>query len=871
MMRRLVSLSLVSLLFLLTWNITAFAEGEEFSKPAVVMEYDFSTQEGTNDYSAPSDTNVPIYSVADGGAVFDVAGHYYSSGLDMELDDFDTKNIEIYAKASQDTVITMFFIYNPINYAALNIGSMSFYIPASDSYVKCEVGEFVPNGDPLPIKQISILCEGGDGLTIKSIKFQAPLPGSIAETDAHIAYDFDYNTPSDGWRVSGDVENVSLADGLLSADITGSAPMVETAYTTDFAAIDINNLELTMQNGTSSETAKLYFQTDTTDEWAEENCIEFPITPNDSDFTKYTIWTDHPNWTGTITGFRLVPADTAGRISIDQIRMTKFPVIITQEESNISVSGKLLSCAGETLNVQVTDDFDDAVVYEDDCTIDEQGAFSFSFTGADNGRVNTYGIRISGADYQAETKIQFTGPSYAALVIASINDACEAEDLEGLLEIIATNYQNLNLNLAYFDAFFTENQHLDYFAEIFVKGSAIKDSADLTVRLDEAAVLTMLQFTPDDQLTEAVLQYEPQLLLKELAQYQTYDEMIDTVKLHCISAVNAKKPESFAVFRETFAQQVIFSTIAQTSGWELVETVLETYQESIKDGDDVLDLSQLEDVKNPSDVYTMLCGEEFKSYAELIAAFDDAVDTVLAQENKNQGNSRPSGGGGGGGGSSRPSGSGGIIHGDVSITTPEPEEEEEKEMKPDGKFAFSDMTGYDWAVESVENLRIAGIVEGRTAQHFVPQGTVTREEFVKMAMMAINASGGGQTQLTDVQADAWYAPYINTAVAQGYINGISQTEFGVGQNISREDVCVLLYRILDAKGKVVTQRTADSDFTDRDDISDYALSSVDYLYANGMIQGMGDGTFSPKANLTRAEAAVLIDRTRTYLGYTQGL
>ena len=66
-----------------------------------------------------------------------------------------------------------------------------------------------------------------------------------------------------------------------------------------------------------------------------------------------------------------------------------------------------------------------------------------------------------------------------------------------------------------------------------------------------------------------------------------------------------------------------------------------------------------------------------------------------------------------------------------------------------------------------------------------------------------------------------------------------------------------IYRALGDKLEVRTEKT---DFTDYTAIEDYARKSVGILGAADIISGMPDGSFAPKANTTRAEAAALIYR-----------
>ena len=114
----------------------------------------------------------------------------------------------------------------------------------------------------------------------------------------------------------------------------------------------------------------------------------------------------------------------------------------------------------------------------------------------------------------------------------------------------------------------------------------------------------------------------------------------------------------------------------------------------------------------------------------------------------------------------------------------------------------------------------------------------------------------GSTQFSDIQSGAWYEDYVVTAYKEGLINGVSETEFGVGQNITREDMAVIMERIL-ARFEVDFIGNAKT-FQDAGDISDYAASAVNNLTMVGVLSGDEAGNFQPKKFATRAEAAKIL-------------
>lgn len=173
---------------------------------------------------------------------------------------------------------------------------------------------------------------------------------------------------------------------------------------------------------------------------------------------------------------------------------------------------------------------------------------------------------------------------------------------------------------------------------------------------------------------------------------------------------------------------------------------------------------------------------------------------------------------------------------------------------PAETVVFADVAEDNWAFKSIAYLKAKGAVNGVEGNLFLPQGQVTREQFVKMlfAVLDITPSEEITTEFTDVDTSAWYAPYICAAVERGIVKGISDTEFGIGMNASRQDICTMLYRALDIEAAKY------KDFADMSDVADYAYDAVGVLSANGIVNGYPDGSFRPTALCTRAEAASLI-------------
>ena len=271
-----------------------------------------------------------------------------------------------------------------------------------------------------------------------------------------------------------------------------------------------------------------------------------------------------------------------------------------------------------------------------------------------------------------------------------------------------------------------------------------------------------------------------------------------------------------------------------------VETFIETFGEEL--GIDTKDYNKLK-TKSKTALYQSVFKFGTMSTTDaLVKKINEKIDEILEDQND-------SGSGGGGGGS----GSGTSGSGFSGTTTSNP-------VVPGGSVytKFSDMAGNEWAIEAVNALANKGVVNGVGGNMFAPGREVTREEMLAMLLRAygVDVAGSATTKFSDVDAGAWYAPYIAKAVSEGWVNGISETEFGTGRYITREEAATMAFRISVSFGK---QYTAAADkFSDDTNIYDYAKEPVYSLAGVGVINGMGDGTFAPKSNCTRAQAAKII-------------
>lgn len=247
-------------------------------------------------------------------------------------------------------------------------------------------------------------------------------------------------------------------------------------------------------------------------------------------------------------------------------------------------------------------------------------------------------------------------------------------------------------------------------------------------------------------------------------------------------------------------------------------------------------------------------GIVFNSVADITSAINDGIAYGKANGTGNAPvPSAPAGGGGGGGGG------GGAPAPTEKVYFDEPYVEAEKTVEGNAanQAAFTDLDTVSWAKEAITELKKLGVINGVSTTEFAPNREVTREEFAKMIVNAFSITGEGKT-FADVPATAWYAPYVTALASSGIVNGVTETKFGVGSKITRQDAAVILDRVAlkSIPSEYEYDYSALNMFTDY--IADYAVDSIYRLFQNGVINGTSATTFSATATLTRAQAAKMI-------------
>ena len=176
---------------------------------------------------------------------------------------------------------------------------------------------------------------------------------------------------------------------------------------------------------------------------------------------------------------------------------------------------------------------------------------------------------------------------------------------------------------------------------------------------------------------------------------------------------------------------------------------------------------------------------------------------------------------------------------------------------------FSDVKKDDWYYGSICYAEQNRLLSGVSDTEFAPNEPLTRAELITALYRADGQSGFDMSvaPFTDVESGSECESAVIWAQQNGIVKGVSETEFAPDENITREQAAVIIYRYAKLKNIVPEiEFTIRLDYADSEHISDYACEAVAYCTIAEIMQGCENNIFAPKASLTRAEAAAILQR-----------
>lgn len=177
------------------------------------------------------------------------------------------------------------------------------------------------------------------------------------------------------------------------------------------------------------------------------------------------------------------------------------------------------------------------------------------------------------------------------------------------------------------------------------------------------------------------------------------------------------------------------------------------------------------------------------------------------------------------------------------------------ELWLNGKY-FSDIHSH-FAKDEIIRITADGIMKGVSNSEFAPHASLTRAQAAVIFARLLELPQAGAQGYRDT-AGHWAEAQINAATQAGLLKGYDNGTFRPEVLMSREEVAVLLARVLGVVENVRDTLDFSDVRTDR-----WSYNEITALAQLGILNGYEDGTFRPELDINRGEMAALVDRVRS--------
>jgi|GEM_PF-1049433 len=178
---------------------------------------------------------------------------------------------------------------------------------------------------------------------------------------------------------------------------------------------------------------------------------------------------------------------------------------------------------------------------------------------------------------------------------------------------------------------------------------------------------------------------------------------------------------------------------------------------------------------------------------------------------------------------------------------------------------FADVANH-WAKDAINDMGSRMIITGVGDNKFAPNKDITRSEFAAIMVRALGLEpDAGSSNFADVKTTDWYCGYIQTAAEYDIITGYSNGNFGPNDKITREQAMAIIARAMEITDLESTLTDSEissllAAYSDSASASAYAKASIAACLDTGVVTGQSASTVAPKAYITRAEVAVIVQR-----------
>lgn len=197
---------------------------------------------------------------------------------------------------------------------------------------------------------------------------------------------------------------------------------------------------------------------------------------------------------------------------------------------------------------------------------------------------------------------------------------------------------------------------------------------------------------------------------------------------------------------------------------------------------------------------------------------------------------------------------------------------------------FSDITeNFEWAKSYINSMAQKGLISGYEDGTFRPDNDVTRQEALSLFARAMGSNDSVNKKIVEIANDRYGAIIKNYNLSWGedeiaylmYKGALKKTDLDTylkdnekNTPMKRYEAAIIITKAMGGEEKALADLGVVLDYTDAREVPSSSIQYVSYATETGIMEGMGDGTFSPSTSVKRSQMAVMLSRTVDKTEYT---
>ena len=224
----------------------------------------------------------------------------------------------------------------------------------------------------------------------------------------------------------------------------------------------------------------------------------------------------------------------------------------------------------------------------------------------------------------------------------------------------------------------------------------------------------------------------------------------------------------------------------------------------------------------------------------------------------------------------------------LSMTAPvfaAPTDNTDNTVSDTASSRFSDINTDDfaWARTYINSMAQKGLISGYEDGTFRPDNDVTRLEALSLFARAMGSNDKANSAVVEIAHEKYDAILKNYGLKWGtdeiaylmYKGALKKADLDTylkdeekDTPMKRYEAAIIITKAMGGEEKALADLGVVLDYTDAREVPSNAIQYVSYATEAGIMEGMGDGLFSPNTPVKRSQMAVMLSRTVDKTDYT---